>query len=140
MLIESDIVIAHFKRKNRLKSIADEIFSRIKKGEMKAEISTEIFHEVFYVLIEFTDYDTIISNFAYLISLDNLKFLKPSPEIYVTAVTLMKQYDISSIFDAIYAAQTLLQTDDKIILSTDHVYDRIKGIERKDPRDFLKKR
>jgi len=140
MLIESDIVIAHFKRKDRLKPIADEIFSRIKKGEMKAEISTEIFHEVFYVLIEFTDYDTIISNFAYLISLDNLKFLKPSPEIYVTAVTLMKQYDISSIFDAIYAAQTLLQTDDKIILSTDHVYDRIKGIERKDPRDFLKKR
>ncbi len=137
MMIECDVIIAHFKKQDWLKPIADRIFSEIKSKRIQVEVSTEVFHEVFYVLSEFTSISKILSNFAYLLGLENIKFLSPTPEVYVTALHLMQQYNIKSIFDAIYAAQALLQSKDKIIISTENIYDRIPGIKRIDPRDFI---
>ena len=48
---------------------------------------------------------------------------------------LIKEYNINP-FDAYHAATAI--SEDKIILSTEHVYDRIKGIERIDPETYAK--
>jgi len=138
LLIESDLIVAHLKKEDWLKPIADKIFEKIKREEMKVEISTEIFHELTYVLLEISNHDITVTNLTYLLSLKNIKFLSPEPEIYVVAVTLMKQYNLTSVFDAIYAAQTLIQSEDKTIISTDHIYDKIEGIKRIDPRQLIK--
>jgi predicted nucleic acid-binding protein len=48
----------------------------------------------------------------------------------------MIQYNVTSIFDAYHAATCLLYDKDKVIISTDHVYDKIPGIKRVDPNDI----
>jgi len=84
---------------------------------------------------EFTELDIIHTNFSKIRSLKNVEFLEANPETYILAVTLMQTYGIKSFFDAIYAAHTLSpECPDNTILSTDKVYDRIKGIRRVDPR------
>ena len=138
LLIESDLIIAHLKKKDWLKPTADKIFEKIKKGELEIEISTEIFHELTYALLKITDFDTVITNLTYLYSLENVNFLPLNPPIYIMAIELMRRYNIQSVFDAIYAAQTLIQTKDKTILSTDHIYDKIEDIKRVDPREITK--
>ncbi len=52
----------------------------------------------------------------------------------IVALTLMVEFDINSIFDVYYAATTLLRDPDRIIISTDKIYDKIPGIKRIDPR------
>lgn len=55
----------------------------------------------------------------------------------MTAMVLMLEYNINSVFDAYYAATALLSDPDKIIVSTDSIYDKIPGIKRKDPRTLV---
>ena len=50
-------------------------------------------------------------------------------------IDLMSEYDINP-FDSYHAATAISR--DKKILSTEHVYDVIKGVERIDPKDFIK--
>ena len=50
----------------------------------------------------------------------------------------MSQYGISSVFDSYYAATCLLYDEDKTVISTDHVFDKVPGIKRADPRDLVK--
>lgn len=139
MLVESDLIVAHLKKNDWLKSVADKIFEKIKRRELEVEISTEVFHELAYVLLEITNFDTIISNLTYLHTLENVKFLSPTPPVYITAIEIMRIYNIQSVFDAIYAAQALIQTEDKTIISTDHIYDKIEDVKRIDPRELMKK-
>ena len=135
MLIESDIIIALIKRRDWLKPVAENILMLIKKGDLRPiEISTEIFHELYYVASEFVDLDIVLENFVKIAGLENIKFLRPKPETYITAVFIMKNYNITSIFDAIYAAHILNKdSSDNIIISTDHIYDKIPEIKRVDP-------
>ena len=138
MLIESDILIAYIKKKDWLKPIAERIIEDIKTGKFGVvQIPSEVFHELYYVMSEFTTLDVIQANFAKIRSLKNVEFLDPNPETYILAVSLMQTYNITSFFDAIYAAHALSpECPDNTILSTDAVYDRIKGIKRIDPREI----
>lgn len=54
----------------------------------------------------------------------------------LNASVLIDEYGINP-FDSYHAATAI--SGDKKILSTEHIYDRIKGIERIDPRDFAKR-
>ncbi|MDG6909679.1 MAG: hypothetical protein JRN08_04850 [Nitrososphaerota archaeon] len=45
-------------------------------------------------------------------------------------------FRVPGLFDAIYAATALNQDDERKILSTDEVYDRVAGITRVDPRTY----
>ena len=45
----------------------------------------------------------------------------------------MRQYNLGSIFNAYYAATVLNQVPDRVIISTDTVYDRIPGLRRVGP-------
>jgi len=49
----------------------------------------------------------------------------------------MKQYGITSIFDAYHAATTLNQVPDHTIVSTDQVFEKISGLNRIDPHTLV---
>ncbi|MHA1593364.1 MAG: type II toxin-antitoxin system VapC family toxin [Candidatus Baldrarchaeia archaeon] len=138
MLIESDILVAYLKKEDWLKSVATRVIEDAKSGKFgRVQVSTEVFHELYYVFSEYTSLDVIATDFAHIIGLKNVEIVPATAEIYLSAINLMLMYNISSIFDAIYAATALSpMVPDNTILSTDRVYDRIPGIKRIDPRSM----
>ena len=74
-----------------------------------------------------------------LTMLRGIEWIPTTIETDLTALTLMSEYGLTSIFDAYYAATTLLYDPDRIIVSTDSVYDRIPGLSRVDPRDLARR-
>lgn len=136
MLIESDLIIAYMKKEDWLKEHAEKIFRAIEEnGLVGVKASSEVFHELYYVFSDYASLSIILGNSAKLATMKNLSFVDLTKEVYLSALGLMETYGISSIFDAIYAATTLTDTvPDHTLLSTDLVYDRIRGIKRIDPR------
>jgi predicted nucleic acid-binding protein len=136
MLIESDLIIAYMKKEDWLKEHAEKIFRAIEEnGLVGVKASSEVFHELYYVFSDYASLSIILGNSAKLATMKNLSFVDPTKEVYLSALSLMETYGISSIFDAIYAATALTDTvPDHTLLSTDLVYDRIRGIKRIDPR------
>lgn len=139
MLIETDIIYAFVKSSDQLKPIADRLMWRIKEGELgKVAASRETLHELYYTSMrEGVSPDEYISRVAALTSINNLRFLPTTSEIDLLALTLMRQYRLTSIFDAYHAATTLNQVEDRTIISTDHVYDNIPGLTRLDPKTLV---
>ncbi|MEM1631050.1 MAG: type II toxin-antitoxin system VapC family toxin [Thermofilum sp.] len=138
MMIETDVLYAYVKREDWLKPVADKLLRRVAEGEFgTVYASCESLHEMYYVsLEEGVPLDEIILRFALLTSIDNLVFLETTHEVDLLALTLMKQFKLSSIFDAYYAATALNQVPDHTIVTTDTVYDRIPGLRRVDPREL----
>lgn len=136
MLLESDIFIAYLKREDWLKDTASRLLATIEEGKLgQVQVSTEVFHELYYVFSDFAPISVIAANHARLSTLRNLSFIKADAEIYLSALDLMETYSISSIFDALYAATALSNhVPDHAVASTDAVYDRIRGIKRIDVR------
>lgn len=138
MLIGSDLFIAYVKKQDWLKETATGIFQSIEDGRLKGiRASTEVFHELYYVFSDYASVSTILKNAARMATLNNLTYINPTAEIYLSALELMDTYDLTSIFDAMYAATALTdQVPDHTVLSTDKIYERIKGITRKDPTNL----
>jgi len=65
----------------------------------------------------------------------NVEWVAVTPEICLTASLLINEYKTSP-FDAYHAATAIPR--DKTILSTEHIYDKIKGITRIEPTAFAK--
>ena len=78
----------------------------------------------------------LLEKVAYLSQVRGLVWVPTDIEVDLTALTLMTEYELSSIFDAYYAATVLLHDPNRVVISTDRVYDRIPGLIRLDPRDF----
>ncbi len=92
--------------------------------------SREVIHEIYYVSIEEgLKIDELISRIASLFAIRNLIFLDTNYEIDLLALTLMRQYNLKSIFDAYYAATALNQVPDHTIISTDNIFDNVPGIK-----------
>ncbi|MEM4445091.1 MAG: PIN domain-containing protein [Thermofilum sp.] len=138
MMVETDVLYAYVKREDWLKPVADKLLRRVAEGEFgTVYASRESLHEMYYVsLEEGVPLDEIILRFALLTSIDNLVFLETTHEVDLLALTLMKQFKLSSTFDAYYAATALNQVPDHTIVTTDTVYDRIPGLKRVDPREL----
>ena len=121
-----------------VESSCGNIISRIRGGEFgTVYASRESLHEIYYVSKEVgISLDEIIARAAALTSVENLVFLDNTYEIDLLALVLMKQYNLGSIFDAYYAATVLNQVLDRVIISTDTVFDRIPGLRRVDPREL----
>jgi predicted nucleic acid-binding protein len=68
-----------------------------------------------------------------LTHLQNVEWIAVTPEICLTASLLISEYNVTP-FDAYHVATAIFR--DKTILSTDHVYDKIKGIKRIDPSEL----
>ena len=137
MLIGSDILMAHVKESDWLKPFAEKILRAAESGKIKLYASNESLHELYYVSVKLgVGLESLLSKLASLTQIENIEWLPSTMEVSLTAITLMLEYDISSIFDAYYAATALLLDPDKTIISTDPVYDKLPGIRRIDPRDL----
>jgi len=136
MLVESDLFIAYMKKEDWLKESATKIFQAAEEGKLTdVQASSEVFHEIYYVFSDYVPLDIILRNQAKMATLENITYIDATKEIYLSALELMNTYGVTSIFDAIYAATTLTErVPDNTIISTDSVYDKIRGIRRIDPR------
>ena len=139
MLIETDTIYAFVKSSDHLKPVADKLMWRIKEGELgEVSASREVLHELYYVSMrEGITLDEYIRRVAALTSIKHLKFLPTTSEIDLLALTLMRQYNLTSIFDAYHAATTLNQVQDRTIITTDHIYDNIPGLTKIEPHTLV---
>lgn len=137
-MIETDILYAYVKEEDRLKPVADNVMTKIVKGELgTVYISRGSLHELYYVSKrEGVSLDEYISRAAALTAIENLKFVETTYQIDLLALALMRQYRIESIFEAYYAATALNQVPDHTIISTDAIFDAIPGIKRIDPHEL----
>ncbi|MCW3996377.1 MAG: VapC toxin family PIN domain ribonuclease [Candidatus Bathyarchaeota archaeon] len=135
-MLETDILYAYVKEEDWLKPTAKNLFSKIVKGNYgMVYASRESLHEIYYVSQEEgVSVDEIVARGATLTAIENLVFLDTTYLIDLLALTLLKQYRFTSIFDAYYAATALNQVEDHTIISTDKVFDCLPGIKRVDPR------
>ena len=85
---------------------------------------------IFWLLNEKCGKD-VLTTINAVLSINNLEWVDLSKDICINASALMEEYGLGP-FDAYHAA-TALGKDGKII-SSDHVYDRIKKLERIDLR------
>jgi len=132
----NDMLYAHVNSDDRLKPTAEKLMKRIAKGEFgTVSTSREALHELYDVSMEEgVDLDSYLGRLVALTSIPNLNYLDTTSEIDVLAATLMKQFNLTSIFDAYFAATTLNTVPDHTIISTDEVFDKVTGIKRTDPR------
>lgn len=139
-MLETDVLYAFVKKKDWLKPIAKELIRRVTQGKYgDVYASRECIHELYFVSAEEgVDLNEIISRIGALTAINNLTFLETTYEIDLTALALMKQYTLTSIFDAYHAATALEQDPDQTIVSTDDVFDRVPGLKRKDPRELVR--
>jgi predicted nucleic acid-binding protein len=138
VIIETDLLYAHVKSEDLLKPIADNLLRRIARGEFGVvSASREALHELYYVSMEEgVPLETYISRIAALTALENIKYIETSVEIDILAATVMRQFNLKSIFDAYYAATALYAVPDHTIISTDEVFDKVTGLKRVDPRNI----
>lgn len=136
MMIETDMLYAHIKSDDWLKPTAEKLLERIARGDFGAvSTSREVLHELYYVSMEEgADLDSYIARLVALTSIPNLNFLDTTSEIDILAATLMKQFNLTSTFDAYFAATALNSVADHTIISTDETFDKVTGIKRRDPR------
>ena len=136
MLLESDVFIAYIKKEDWLKKPAMAIIDAIESGRLSPiQVSTEIFHEIYYAFSDYAPLHVIMANEAKIATIKNVNYINPDYTTYLAALSVMDTYGITSIFDAIYAATALsANVPDHTIISTDKTYDAIKGLKRIDPQ------
>ncbi len=138
MIIETDMLYAYVKKTDWLKSVATRLLNDISAGKHGVvHASREVLHELYYVSMnEGVSLDEYITRAASITAIDNLEFHPTTHETDLLAFVMMKQYGITSLFDAYHAATALGVEEDHIIVSTDTVFDKVPGIKRIDPRDL----
>ena len=135
-LIESDLLLAAIKKEDRLKPAAERILEKIDSGELKGVYaSTAVLQEVVFWFYNRQLLSELAKAVNILSHLPNVEWIPITPEICLTASLLINEYNTSP-FDAYHAATAIPR--DKTILSTEHIYDKIKGITRIEPREFAK--
>jgi len=141
MMIETDILYAFVKKSDWLKPTADRLIWMVKEGELgEVSASREALHELYYVSREEgVELGGLLTRVAALTAIDNLRFLPTTAEVDLLALALMKQYRLTSIFDAYHAATALNQVEDHVLVSTDEVFDGVPGLKRVDPRQIVKR-
>jgi len=78
--------------------------------------------------------ETLLNKIVALTNIRNVRWIPANVETVLTALALMLEYEISSVFNAYHAATALLWDPDRTVISTDPIYERIPGIKRGDPR------
>lgn len=140
MMIETDILYAYVKPKDWLKPVAIKLIQKIETGSLgTVYVSREVLHELYYVSMEEgISIDEFITRIASITAIKNLIFVETDHTVDLLAFTLIRQYNLTSIFDAYYAATALSKVPDRAIISTDDIFDKIPGIKRIDPRMLIK--
>lgn len=135
ILIESDLLLAHVKKEDRLKPFAQKILTGIYTGELKGfYASTAVLQEIIFWFFNRNLLKQLIDAVNALTHMKNLEWIPITSEMCLTSTILMDEYGLNP-FDSYHAATAI--SKDKKILSTEHIYDVVKGIERIDPREFV---
>ncbi len=126
--------MAAIKSEDRLKPAAEQILEKIDTGAIKGVYaSTAAMQEIIFWLYNRQLFRELSSAINILSHLRNVEWVPLVPEVCLTASLLINEYKLSP-FDAYHAATAVSR--DKTILSTEHVYDKIKGVTRIEPVDF----
>ncbi len=129
--------MAFVKREDRLKPVAEKILVGIHSGKLRGfYASAATMQEIVFWFFNRGLFKELVDAVNALIHIRNLEWIGITPEMCLNASVLIDEYGINP-FDSYHAATAI--SGDKKILSTEHIYDRIKGIERIDPRDFAKR-
>ena len=124
------------KKEDRLKTAAEKILEKIEVGEIKGiYASTAAMQEIVFWLYNRQLLKELTVAVNLLSHLRNVKWIPLSTEVCLTASLLIDEYKVSP-FDAYHAATAI--SKDKTILSTEHIYEKIKGITRLDFVEFAK--
>lgn len=135
MLIENDMILAFYKKDDHLKPLATRLFSRIEQGDFGTVVIPSVFSiELYCVLRALTGVIPVRDVISHLITFPNLSIIPSTIDHQLAALFLLENYQLESIFDAVYAAISLSDDNpDHTIISSDHIYDRIEGLTRLDP-------
>ncbi|MFW9881512.1 MAG: type II toxin-antitoxin system VapC family toxin [Candidatus Thorarchaeota archaeon] len=131
-LIDSDMILAYIKKDDRHQESAEIIFGKIIAGELEVYISSSMFVEIAFVLKRNNQLDLLSDVYKLIYKMPNISIIPISENIIEDAYKHMMK-DIG-ILDSIQAA-TALRYDKKII-STDHIFDKIKGLIRIKPEEI----
>jgi len=132
-----DILIAFINKSDELHPYAKEIFYQILSGEIKEvyiPISILLEYEVKLRYNGISD-EEIKEDIKNFLELFNSKTLPLTPEILSRASEIRKIYNLPY-FDSLHIAFTMFK--DRIIISSNIVYDRIGNIKRLDPLQMVK--
>ena len=136
ILIESDLLLAAIKKEDRLKPVAAKILEKIDSGDIRdVYASTVAIQEIIFWFHNRQLFDDLIKAVNFLTHIRHIDWAPLTPQICTTASLLMGEYNLSP-FDAYHFATALSM--DKIILSTEHVYAKVKGVKRIEPTFFVK--
>ena len=137
MIIESDLLIAYSKKSDWLKGLADPLFKMMSEGRLTMRTSAAALLELYYVLEDYGyEKKAILGKQAEIAAIKGLTVMPLTAEVLLAAQSVMRSFKVPGLFDAIYAATTLNQDEERKILSTDEVYDRVAGITRVDPHTY----
>jgi len=137
VLLDSDIFIAIIKEEDRLKQPSLKILKAIERRKLKnAYASVASIQEIIFWLLNRGFKDKILLTVSGVFKIKNLEWIPLDKEVFLTASALIEEYELGA-FDAYIAATALLK--DRVILSSDHIYDKIKGIRRVSPEEVAKK-
>ena len=141
MLLESDILFAHIKETDWLKKTADQLLSAVERGSLGTVYgSRETLHELHYLSSKVGwNPREALSKIASLTLIKNLFWPPTTTDVDLLAHSLLATYDISSVFDAYHAASCLLNDPERVMVSTDDVYDKIKNLTRIEPKTVIAK-
>ena len=136
MLLDSDIFIAVIKE-GRLKQASLKILKAVQRRRLKnTYASVASIQEIIFWLLNRGFKDKILLTIFSIFKIRNLKWIPLDEQVFLTASALIEEYGLGA-FDAYIAATALLK--DKTILSSDRIYDKIKGIKRVNPEEIVKK-
>jgi len=128
--------LAFIKKEDWLKPIADPLLRKIHSGELEGiYASTASIEEIVFWFFNRKLIDELVTTVNALTHINNLEWIGITKEVCLNASILMSEYQLNP-FDAYHAATAMMK--DKKILSTEHIYDRIKGLERIKPEIFAK--
>ena len=131
-LIDSDMILAYIKKDDRYQESAEKIFGKIITGELDVYISSSMFVEIAFVLKRNNQLELLSDVYKLIYKMPNISIIPISENIIETAYEHMMK-DIG-ILDSFQAA-TALRYDKKII-STDHIFDKVKGLKRIKPEEI----
>ncbi|MFQ5711164.1 MAG: type II toxin-antitoxin system VapC family toxin [Candidatus Geothermarchaeales archaeon] len=134
ILIESDLLLAYIRREDRLKPVAKRILEQVDSGALRGVYaSTAAIQEIVFWFYNRQMFEELVEAVNALVHIRNLEWVDVTPYICLTASILMSEYGVSP-FDAYHVATAIAK--DKTIISTEHVYDSVRGVKRIDPREM----
>ncbi|MHA1860746.1 MAG: hypothetical protein ACTSVM_00395 [Candidatus Ranarchaeia archaeon] len=118
-----------------MKPIAASILQRIHAGELEGVYaSTAAIQKIIFWFFNRKLIAELIVAVNTLTHSKNLKWMGITTDVCLNATILTNECQLNP-FDAYHAAPAIIR--DKQIIITEHVYDRIKGLKRINPKSFI---